>query len=535
MNQITNLYQSQNKVIVSMGYDNIETNITLAPGHGAILPDPSVVGPYSLVWWNASDYIISTDDPFVEVVSCIVKIGDTLIVMRSQQQTLASYKNIPGKLYNMIPLPGDNLEILSYYNVPQVHGSASHTGIIGDHTVNISNVGSNTHAAIDTAIGTTLPGLVTTHAGLTTAHGSTSAATVSAIMQRDAAGRAKVVAPSATDDIAIKSTVDSHAGEEASTFLSFTEVDPGSTITVTASKVNVVAETNGASRVYKTLSRTLTDFSFNFELYFTAFTGDSSGESDAAVVLLGDSTDQIAWSTWGSNNGVGAFLQTNSSNIPKISTVKYVSGSGTRGTNITLALATQYYCTLSRSSTILTVSVFSDAARTTHISGSPQTQTVVTTAWDKLHVCNNSITYLYTHTYYIQNLTGYSVHDLGTMSTQNANNVTITGGSITNISLLQSAGSFSLPIVNKTGAYTATANDHTITCNATSATFTITLPTAVGISGRIYVIKKIDSSGNAITVDANASETIDGTLTKSLNFQYESITIQSDGTNWYIL
>jgi hypothetical protein len=40
------------------------------------------------------------------------------------------------------------------------------------------------------------------HTTATTAHGSTSAATASAIMQRDAAGRAKVAAPSAADDIA---------------------------------------------------------------------------------------------------------------------------------------------------------------------------------------------------------------------------------------------------------------------------------------------------------------------------------------------
>ncbi len=39
-------------------------------------------------------------------------------------------------------------------------------------------------------------------------HGATSTATANSIIQRDASGRAKVVAPSASDDIAIKSTVD---------------------------------------------------------------------------------------------------------------------------------------------------------------------------------------------------------------------------------------------------------------------------------------------------------------------------------------
>lgn len=49
---------------------------------------------------------------------------------------------------------------------------------------------------------------VNAHAAATTAHGSTSAATAGAIMQRDAYGRAKVAAPSATDDIARKAEID---------------------------------------------------------------------------------------------------------------------------------------------------------------------------------------------------------------------------------------------------------------------------------------------------------------------------------------
>jgi hypothetical protein len=96
-------------------------------------------------------------------------------------------------------------------------------------------------------------------------------------------------------------------------------------------------------------------------------------------------------------------------------------------------------------------------------------------------------------------------------------------------------GSFSVPLSSKTSAYTATTDDHTILCNATTAAFTITLPTAVGISGRVYVIKKVDASVNAITVDGNGTETIDGSLTYSLNSQWQSVTIQSDGTNWVII
>jgi NADPH-dependent ferric siderophore reductase len=91
------------------------------------------------------------------------------------------------------------------------------------------------------------------------------------------------------------------------------------------------------------------------------------------------------------------------------------------------------------------------------------------------------------------------------------------------------------PLTTKTASYTATANDQTILVDATSGAATITLPAAASHLGRRYVVKKIDSSANAVTVDANASETIDGVLTKVLREQYEAITIQSDGTNWYAL
>lgn len=92
-----------------------------------------------------------------------------------------------------------------------------------------------------------------------------------------------------------------------------------------------------------------------------------------------------------------------------------------------------------------------------------------------------------------------------------------------------------LPVVTKVGGYTLTALDYLCLCDATGGTFTITLPPTAGITGRQYAIKKIDSSGNSVTIDGNAAETIDGVLTKSLNLQNESITIQTDGLNWFIV
>jgi len=82
---------------------------------------------------------------------------------------------------------------------------------------------------------------------------------------------------------------------------------------------------------------------------------------------------------------------------------------------------------------------------------------------------------------------------------------------------------------------TLTRSHRTVLCNATAVAFTVTLPASANSKYQIYEIKKIDSTGNAVTIDGNAAETIDGDLTKSLNLQNESITIQCDGSNWYII
>lgn len=91
------------------------------------------------------------------------------------------------------------------------------------------------------------------------------------------------------------------------------------------------------------------------------------------------------------------------------------------------------------------------------------------------------------------------------------------------------------PVSTKTTAYTATSLDYTLLCDATAAAFTVTLPAAASSTGRIYNIKKIDVSVNAVTIDANASELIDGALTKVISAQWASATIHCNGTAWYII
>ena len=80
---------------------------------------------------------------------------------------------------------------------------------------------------------------------------------------------------------------------------------------------------------------------------------------------------------------------------------------------------------------------------------------------------------------------------------------------------------------------TTLSSHNYILANASSGNITITLPDATTCQGRGYIIKKIDSSSNTITIDGNGSQTIDGSLTQTLSTQYEVIRIISDGNNWY--
>lgn len=92
-------------------------------------------------------------------------------------------------------------------------------------------------------------------------------------------------------------------------------------------------------------------------------------------------------------------------------------------------------------------------------------------------------------------------------------------------------------IVNQTSAtYNATATTGTlvILCNTASNAITVNLPTAVGNTATI-IIKKINSSANNVTVDANSTEAIDGGLTAVLKVQYASITLVGDNSNWQII
>lgn len=82
---------------------------------------------------------------------------------------------------------------------------------------------------------------------------------------------------------------------------------------------------------------------------------------------------------------------------------------------------------------------------------------------------------------------------------------------------------------------TLTADHFLVIVDASSGAIILTLPAAADHTNRIYTIKKIDSSGHTVTIDANGNETIDGEETVVLNLQYAYVTIVCDGDEWFII
>lgn len=84
--------------------------------------------------------------------------------------------------------------------------------------------------------------------------------------------------------------------------------------------------------------------------------------------------------------------------------------------------------------------------------------------------------------------------------------------------------------------HTAGATEEFILASASGGSITITLPTAVGITGQTYTIKRSDSTtANTVTVATTSSQTIDGATTYTRLWDiYTYIQVISDGANWAI-
>lgn len=98
-------------------------------------------------------------------------------------------------------------------------------------------------------------------------------------------------------------------------------------------------------------------------------------------------------------------------------------------------------------------------------------------------------------------------------------------------------------IVEKSAAYGVEGNVRGVIADGTGGAFAVSLPFAADRYGdqdfgqdTWIFVKRINGGGNAITVSAQAGDTIDGAASKSLNSQYAAIAVVPDGsTRWHIV
>ena len=93
-------------------------------------------------------------------------------------------------------------------------------------------------------------------------------------------------------------------------------------------------------------------------------------------------------------------------------------------------------------------------------------------------------------------------------------------------------GGVAYRIETKTANYTLTSSDYTVLGDANAGAITLSLPTAVGIAGVVYVIKKVDPTANTVTINCSGAQTIDGAATSVISLQYGRITVQSNNATW---
>jgi hypothetical protein len=100
------------------------------------------------------------------------------------------------------------------------------------------------------------------------------------------------------------------------------------------------------------------------------------------------------------------------------------------------------------------------------------------------------------------------------------------------------AASVYSPFITINTNTTLDATHHKVYVNASGGPVTVTLPAAATAvsngAGRDYIIIKIDSSANAVTIDGNGAETINGAATYVISNQWTSISVGSNGTGWII-
>lgn len=109
---------------------------------------------------------------------------------------------------------------------------------------------------------------------------------------------------------------------------------------------------------------------------------------------------------------------------------------------------------------------------------------------------------------------------------------TIDAGQVTGLSEAIAAAGGSggaLAFRSVTADSSVTTDDQFI---AADGTLTLTLPTAIGNTGRVFIVKNVGTG--AVTITGTSAQTIDGQTSMVLTGQYSALNLVSNGSDWYI-
>jgi len=81
---------------------------------------------------------------------------------------------------------------------------------------------------------------------------------------------------------------------------------------------------------------------------------------------------------------------------------------------------------------------------------------------------------------------------------------------------------------------TATADEYMFLCDTTAGSFQLNLPSPTGLSGKLFVVKKINA-GHTLTVATIGTAKIDGVDDHALTGQWSSHIITTNGTDYFII
>lgn len=90
-------------------------------------------------------------------------------------------------------------------------------------------------------------------------------------------------------------------------------------------------------------------------------------------------------------------------------------------------------------------------------------------------------------------------------------------------------------ISTKNASYAVALSDNVLLADCSSGTVVFTLPPVASGTGHIFYFKKIDSTTNAMVIQGNLTDLIDGSNTQMTTVQYESFTLVTDGASWWII